>query len=118
MVTQRPIRDRARRLRRDSTEAERRLWKHLRDRQVAGAKFRRQMPIHPYVVDFVCLEAKLIVEVDGGQHAEPGADRKRTTFLEGCGFRILRVWNHEVRENLDGVLLAIEMTLVDGRSSD
>ena len=112
MATRRPARERARRLRRDSTEAERRLWKHLRDRQVAGAKFRRQVPIGPYVVDFVCFEAKLIVEVDGGQHAAPGVDIARTTLLKTEGYRVLRVWNSDVFENIDGVVSTIELELL------
>ncbi len=111
MTSKRPSREQARRLRRDLTDAERRLWKHLRDRQIAGAKFRRQVPIGRYIADFVCLEAKLVVEVDGGQHAASGADVGRTAFLEAEGFRVLRVWNNEVLANTEGVVAMIEGVL-------
>jgi very-short-patch-repair endonuclease len=91
-------RDRARELRRDSTEAEHRLWSHLRNKSL-GVKFRRQHPIGPFIVDFFSLEAKLVVEIDGGQHDEDDkrrADESRTKFLEDRGYRILRFWNNEV----------------------
>jgi very-short-patch-repair endonuclease len=98
----------ARDLRRNPTEAERTLWRHLRQRHVAGRKFRRQHPIGRYVLDFVCLETKLVIELDGGQHADREAeDRGRTAWLEARGFRVLRFWNTEVFENLEGVLAAI-----------
>ncbi len=100
-------RDRARSLRRRSTDAEQELWAHLRNRQLKGAKFRRQQPIGPYVVDFFCLEAGLVVEVDGGSHAgedERRADKDRTAHLENCGYRVVRFWNNEVMGNIDGVL--------------
>ncbi|MGD9538428.1 MAG: endonuclease domain-containing protein [Alphaproteobacteria bacterium] len=112
----RGIRDRARQLRRDATEAERQLWKRLRNRQIAGAKFRRQVPIDPYIVDFICFETRLVVEVDGGQHARSGVDAARTAFLESHGFRVVRVWNHEVLGNIEGVLSTIEDALVGGSS--
>ncbi|MSO69441.1 MAG: endonuclease domain-containing protein [Alphaproteobacteria bacterium] len=104
-------REQARRLRRDSTDAERRLWKQLRDRKIAGAKFRRQVPIGPYIADFACLEVKLIVEVDGEQHAEPGIDTVRTSFLEADGFRVLHLWNNDVMANIEGVVAVIERAL-------
>ena len=94
---------RARDLRKSSTKAERALWSQLRDRQLDGHKFRRQQPIGPYIVDFFCLERNLVVEVDGGQHA-PEVDERRTAFLEGAGYRVLRFWNEEVLESMDGVL--------------
>lgn len=95
-------------LRRNMTDAERKLWQRLRSRQVEGQKFRRQHPIGPYVVDFVCLEARLIVEVDGGQHANRlPYDRCRTEWLEARGFRVLRFWNHEVLGELDAVAKVI-----------
>ncbi len=100
-------RDFARRLRRDQTDVERKLWYALRDRHLHGFKFRRQQPIGAYVVDFVCFEAKLVVELDGGQHAlEQNAttEAARTAYLQSEGFRIKRYWNNEVNENLDGVL--------------
>ena len=96
---------RARRLRRAATDVESRLWYHLRARQVAGAKFRRQEPIGPYFVDFCCVEAKLVVELDGGQHAERHEpDQQRTVFLEQCGYRVLRFWNNEVQQSLEAVV--------------
>ena len=95
----------ARALRANQTEAETRLWGLLRDRRLAGVKFRRQVPIGPYIADFVCLAAKLIVEVDGGQHGEDAAaDAARTVWLEGQGFRVLRFWNNDALANSDGVL--------------
>src|SRR3546814_2302829 len=89
----------ARRLRRDQTTAERRLWSRLRDRQLEGHKFRRQVPRGRFVVDFACLDSWLVVELDGGQHADPFQtkdDRKRTAWLEAEGYRVLRFWNHEI----------------------
>ncbi|MDP6389070.1 MAG: DUF559 domain-containing protein [Alphaproteobacteria bacterium] len=96
---------RARRLRRDSTEAEKRLWRILRSRQFLNAKFRRQQPIGPYIVDFVSFEKRFVVEVDGGQHAED--DSARTLYLQSSGYRVIRFWNNEVLENIDGVLHTI-----------
>lgn len=94
----------ARSLRTNSTEAERVLWYHLRAARLQGYKFRRQTPLGRYIVDFVCFEAHLIVEVDGGQHGEQQAyDRQRTAWLEGQGFRVLRFWNTEVLGNVEGV---------------
>lgn len=100
-------RDRARKLRRSSTGAERNLWAHLRDRQLKGAKFRRQHPVGPYIADFFCLDARLIIELDGGGHdrdEQRRADAARSTYLESCGYRVLRFWNNEVVDNIDGVL--------------
>jgi very-short-patch-repair endonuclease len=95
----------ARILRRDATLAERRLWQQLRFRQIDGHRFRRQAPIGRFVVDFVCFEQRLIIEVDGGQHAERAQeDAKRTRWLEGEGFRVLRVWNSDVLQNTEGVV--------------
>ena len=86
------------------TDAERALWGVLRSRQLQGFKFRRQHPIGKFVVDFVCLERKLILELDGGHHAEQiEADAERTAFLESLGFRVLRFWNNEVLTELEGV---------------
>jgi very-short-patch-repair endonuclease len=98
---------RARGLRRASTEAEKLLWQKLRARQLGGAKFRRQTPIGPYIVDFVSFEHRLVVEIDGGQHNMPQGrqhDLKRTAWLEAQGFRVLRFWNNQVLTNLEGVL--------------
>ena len=101
---------RARELRKTSAEAEQRLWQRLRDRQVAGCKFRRQRPIGPYFADFACLEAKLIVELDGGQHFEAdamAADARRTAALGALGFTVLRFSDREALAETEGVLLAI-----------
>ncbi len=97
----------ARRLRRAMTDAEMRLWLQLRDRRLAGLKFRRQHPIGRYVADFVCLERRLVVEVDGGQHADSRRDRVRDAAIEAAGFRILRFWNNEVLGAMEGVLETI-----------
>jgi adenine-specific DNA-methyltransferase len=101
---------RSRRLRRDSTDAERKLWNILRNRQLNGFKFRQQVEIDGYIADFFCPEKRLIIEVDGGQHT-PERDARRTAFLESQGFRILRFWNNDVLQNLDGVWAAIEEAL-------
>jgi len=101
-------RDFARHLRKTMTDAERRLWHHLKVRQLDGQKFRRQAPIGIYVVDFVCFESRLIVELDGGQHAERvEQDEVRTAWLASRGFRVIRFWNHQVFEDLEPVLEAI-----------
>jgi very-short-patch-repair endonuclease len=98
----------ARTLRRSSTDAERLLWKHLRMRQLGAYKFRRQHPIGTYIVDFVCLEKMLIVELDGGQHTEQMEyDKKRSKWLRECGYRVLRYWNHEVLKTPDVVMAKI-----------
>ena len=95
----------ARELRRNLTDAEKLLWSKLRSNQLRGAKFRRQFPLPPYVVDFCCEAARLIVEVDGGQHAEAAeADQARTEVLERRGYRVIRFWNSDVLSNIDGVL--------------
>ena len=101
-----------RRLRRDQTDAERLLWLRLRDRRLGGLKFRRQKSIDRFVVDFFCADAKLIVELDGGQHGERGEqDAERTRILESMGYLVLRFWNHDVIRNIDGVLEEILGTL-------
>lgn len=103
--------DFARNLRRESTEEETLLWQRLRNAQM-GAKFRRQEPLLGYTVDFVAHDHRLIVELDGGQHAGPAEqDRQRTRVLEQAGFRVLRFWNNEVNDNLDGVLETILLRL-------
>jgi primosomal protein N' (replication factor Y) len=93
----------ARRLRRDMTEAEKRLWNLLRYRGLEGFKFRRQRPIGPFIADFACIEEQIIIEVDGGQHADNVADERRTAWLTARGWRVLRFWNHDVLNNIDGV---------------
>jgi very-short-patch-repair endonuclease len=105
-------RDFARGLRRRPTDAERRLWARLRDRRLLGAKFARQVPFGLYVVDFRCRERKLIVELDGGQHAAcVDYDAGRTAVLEGLGYRVLRFWDHDALGNTDGVLQRIAQAL-------
>ena len=101
-----------RNLRNAPTDAERELWQHLRGRQIDGTKFRRQHPFANYILDFVCLERKVAVELDGGQHAEAiNYDSQRTGHLEQAGFVVLRFWNNDIFENLDGVLEVILTTL-------
>ncbi len=102
---------RARRLRRNVTDAELRLWHRLRSRGLAGFKFMRQEPIGRYVVDFVCRERRLIVEVDGGQHADNRHDAARDATLVRSGYRVLRFWNNDVLVNTDGVLATITAVL-------
>jgi very-short-patch-repair endonuclease len=94
----------ARTLRGRMTDAERILWQHLRAHRLIGKKFRRQQPLGPYIVDFICLEARLVIEVDGGQHQSCDADKTRDAWLETQGFRVLRFWNNEVLRNLPAVL--------------
>ena len=95
---------RARTLRRDQTEVERKLWRLLRNRQLGGFKFRRQYPIDRYFADFACVEAKLVVELDGGQHSERAQeDAERTEAIERAGWQVIRFWNGEAFENTQGV---------------
>ena len=102
----------AKRLRKDSTDAEKRLWMHLRAHRFGGHKFKRQQSIGPYIVDFVCFDARLAIEIDGGQHAEQASsDGVRDIWLAGQGFRVLRFWNNEVLGNTEGVLQEILATL-------
>jgi len=98
---------RSRRLRHDATDVERRLWYRLRSRQLGGAKFVRQDPIGPYVADFACRERRLIIEVDGGQHATDKRDAVRDHWLSERGYRVLRFWNNDVLANMEGVLESI-----------
>ena len=104
------LRDQAKHLRSHQTEAEQRLWYHLRAHRFMGLKFRRQKPVGRYIVDFVCHERGLIIEVDGGQHGEQvGYDRKRDDWLGEQGYRVLRFWNHEVMHQTDAVLERIRL---------
>ncbi len=97
-------RSNARELRRNPTDAERMLWRHLRLRQFEGYKFRRQQLLGRCIVDFVCLEKRAVVEVDGGHHSTQVLyDENRSTWLESQGFRVLRFWNHEVLKDIDAV---------------
>jgi very-short-patch-repair endonuclease len=96
-------------LRKRPTEAEQLLWNKLRQQQLEGFKFRRQQPIDNYIVDFVCFEKRIIVEVDGGQHATRSKDdTARDTYLRQQGFQVLRFWNNEVLQNINGVLEVIK----------
>ncbi len=103
---------RARSLRGKPTDAESKLWSALRRQQIDGHRFRRQHPIGGYLVDFACLSENLVIEVDGGQHAETvSADTDRTAWLESRGYRVLRLWNNDVLGNTDGVVVAIRNAL-------
>jgi len=105
---------RQRTLRRNSTDCERELWRYLRGRQMDGARFRRQHPFGDYILDFACIERKLVVELDGGQHARSTKyDGWRTRQLEQAGFAVLRFWNHDVFENRQGILEVILAALQD-----
>jgi very-short-patch-repair endonuclease len=99
--------ERARSLRRALTPAEFTLWSRIRARQLDGFKFVRQEPIDRYYVDFVCRERRVIVELDGGQHSERAEDRQRDAQLRALGYRVIRLWNNDVIENLDGVLATL-----------
>ena len=102
----------ARQLRRNQTDAEKRLWQLLRNRQLSGYKFRRQHPIGPYIADFVCLESMVIVELDGGQHMDQQAyDERRSAYLSRHGFCVVRFWNNDVLKNLEGVIHSLTLTL-------
>src|SRR5262249_23471625 len=103
----------ARNLRTNQTDAEQLLWRHLRNRLFMRTKFRRQQIIESYIVDFVCFEQRLIVELDGGQHADKvERDTRRTVYLESQGFRVVRFWNNEVLNNIESVLEAIRSELI------
>ena len=101
-------RDTARKLRRDQTDAEQKLWSRLRRHRMKGVQFRRQYPIGPFFADFVCLETKLIIELDGSQHAEQAErDERRSEFLREAGYTVLRFWNYEVIAEIDHVVQRI-----------
>jgi very-short-patch-repair endonuclease len=103
--------DFARTMRAKPTDAEHRLWQHLRAGRLPNFKFRRQQPLGNFIVDFVCLEARVIVELDGGQHNGSASDVKRDEWLRAQGFVVLRFWNNEVFENLEGVVERILVQL-------
>ncbi len=104
----------ARKLRKNPTEAEKLFWRHVRAKQADGFRFRRQAPIGPYVAGFFCPDAKLIVELDGGQHAlQVDADAERTDWLEKRGYRVIRFWNNDVLENIEGVHESVRAHLED-----
>lgn len=97
----------ARQLRRQMTDAEASLWHHLRNRTLMGCKFRRQHPIGPYIVDFACVERKLVVELDGSQHADSASDSARTSWIQANGYRVLRFWNNDALRQQQVVLAVI-----------
>jgi very-short-patch-repair endonuclease len=99
--------ERARKLRQSSTDAERRMWSALRDRRLLRYKFRRRHPIGLYIIDFAGTRHALLIELDGGQHSDDPADIRRTAWLEGQGWRVLRFWNNDVLDNTNGVIEAI-----------
>jgi very-short-patch-repair endonuclease len=104
----------ARNLRQAQTDAEKKLWYFLQNKNLDGMKFRRQQPIGEYIVDFVCFEKKLIIELDGSQHNDTRVeimDNVRTFWLENEGFSVIRFWDNEVLKNIDGVLLRIQEML-------
>ncbi len=94
-------------MRAEATKAENLLWQALRGKRLEGLKFKRQVPLDGYILDFVCFETRLIVEVDGGQHSESARDAVRDRHFQNRGFKTLRVWNDEVERNLNGVCLTI-----------
>jgi BirA family biotin operon repressor/biotin-[acetyl-CoA-carboxylase] ligase len=97
----------SRKLRNAPTEAEQRLWLHLRTRRFEGAKFTRQFPIGDFIADFACRSLRLAIELDGGQHADSLTDANRTRVIEAHGYRVIRFWNNEVLGNIEGVLTVI-----------
>ena len=101
----------ARYLRAHQTNAESVLWRLLRDRRFVGYKFRRQHPIGPYIADFACVELRLVIEVDGGQHAGSERDERRTAWLEAQGWRVVRFWNNDARQNAEGVMEAVRSVI-------
>ena len=119
-MTQKPHRPvdhrvpRARALRHDPTEAEKKLWQAVRQLTPGRSHFRRQATIGPYFADFACHQTRIVIEVDGGQHAESTADERRTAFLEANGYRVLRFWNHDVLANIEGVFDVISEAVACG----
>ena len=109
--------NRARDLRHNMTDAEHGLWRILRNRQFVQTKFRRQVPIGPYIADFACFDARLIVEADGGQHCESRSDAARDAWFAAQGFRTLRFWNNDILCNPEGVAVAIGMALAENYPS-
>ena len=105
------LRDRARQMRANPTDAESRLWKMLRDRRMPSLKFRRQHVIAPYIVDFACLERAIIIEADGGQHTDNQSDIRRDNYLKQRGFLVLRYWNNDILANPAGIFDAIHAAL-------
>ena len=106
------MKGKARVLRKNQTDAESLLWYHLRDRHLSGHKFRRQHPMGVFIADFVCIERRIVVEVDGGQHALQGEeDKRRSAYLKSKGYRVVRFWDNEVLKDTQAVLEAILRTI-------
>ncbi len=104
-------------MRHEQTVAEQKIWQQIRDRRLDHHKFKRQYPIGPYIVDFICLEQRLIVELDGGQHAsQQSYDAARDAFLMAQGFQVLRLWNHDVLTNMEGVVVTLLDALRGGET--
>ena len=104
----------ARNLRNNATLEERRIWNLIKNKQINGLKFRRQFPIGNYIVDFVCLKIKLIIEIDGGQHNETKQveyDKNRTKFFESNGYKVIRFWNSDIYSNIEGVISELKRTI-------
>jgi very-short-patch-repair endonuclease len=119
MNTKSTLRQKAKALRKNMTEAEKKLWTELRRRRLLDCKFRRQQPLGEYIVDFVCLSERLIVEVDGGQHARDIAyDKGRDRWLIAQGFTVLRFWNNEIFDNIAGVMYRISDELTRSLEND
>ena len=107
----------ARNLRKNQTDAEQILWHQLRSRRFLNFKFRRQYPVEPYIADFICLELKLIIEIDGSQHCDQcDKDTERTLFLNQRGFKVVRFWNNELFDNIEGVLECIRLAVEKQKS--
>jgi very-short-patch-repair endonuclease len=106
----------ARKLRNDPTEAEKRLWAHLRASQFCGEKFTRQCQIGGFIVDFACRRLRIAIELDGGQHAESATDAARTQIIEAHGYRVIRFWNNDVLGNTEGVLQVITNEIAIARN--
>ncbi|WP_200872717.1 endonuclease domain-containing protein [Polycyclovorans algicola] len=107
---------RAKALRTQQTDAEHRLWHHLRAGRFLGLKFKRQQPVGPYIADFICLGHRLIIEADGRQHNASPRDAARDAYLKAQGFRVLRFWNHDVLKDTDAVLEAIRLAVCEAPS--
>jgi very-short-patch-repair endonuclease len=108
----------ARALRQRMTDAERLLWRHLRNRELGGWKFRRQYPVGPFIVDFICVEKNVVIEVDGGQHAEnEEQDIQRSAYLNKMGYQVVRFWNNQVLQETEAVLTAIFAILANGKQN-
>ena len=108
----------AKALRQRMTDAVRVLWRHLRNRELGGWKFKRQYPVGPFIVDFICVEKNVVIEVDGGQHAEnEELDTQRSAYLNKMGYRVLRFWNNQVLQETEAVLEVIFAILANGKQN-